>query len=221
MQPPEHNSPKGLSDGLPTPQMRGFLFIKKSFKIVSQPLGYKNHFSQNMIVQILSLSLLMLFSTKQSNLIEWSAERKLTWNDFKAQPDNASTNAALTSSSINIEFGYNNTGLKYNIKCRFDKNLSWGRIKNDYILAHEQGHFDIAEIHARKLNKLLKAYKFNSRTVAKDVNTIYEKVMKEHHAFQSQYDQETNYSRDFKLQDEWITKIQDELKKLEEFAGYK
>src|SRR5919112_1484552 len=118
-----------------------------------------------MILHVLSLSLVMLFSTKQSNLIEWNAERRLTWNDFKAQPDKNSTNAALTSSSINIEFGYNSSGLKYNIKCRFDKNSSWGRIKNDYILSHEQGHFDIAEIHARKLHKALKAYKFQSRTV--------------------------------------------------------
>ena len=200
--------------------LRGFLFIKKSFKLVSQPLQYKNHFTLNMILQILSLSLI-LFSTKQSNLIEWNAGRKLTWNDFKAQPDKNSTNAALTSSRINIEFGYTNTGLKYNIKCRFDKNLSWGRIKNDYILAHEQGHFDIAEIHARKLNKSLKAYKFNNRSVAKDVNAIYESVIKEHHAFQSQYDQETDYSRNFKLQDKWLTKIQDELKNLEEFADYR
>ena len=111
----------------------GFLFIKKSFKLVSQPLHHKNHFNLNMILHILSLSLI-IFSTEQSNLIEWNAGRKLTWDDFRAQPDKNSTNAALTSSRINIEFGYTNTGLKYNIKCRFDKNLSWGRIKNDYIL---------------------------------------------------------------------------------------
>ena len=126
-----------------------------------------------MVLQIFSFFIDDVFSTTQSNLLEWSVDRKLTWKDFRAQPDKNSTNAALTSSSINIEFGYNNSGLKYKIKCRFDQNLSWGRIKNDYILAHEQGHFDIAEIHARKLHKLLKAYKFNNRTVAKDVNRIY------------------------------------------------
>lgn len=174
-----------------------------------------------MMFQILSLSLMMLFSTKQSNLLEWNASRKLTWTDFKAPPDKNSTNAALTSSSINIEFGYTNTGLKYNIKCRFDQNLSWGRIKNDYILAHEQGHFDIAEIHARKLYQLLKAYKFNSRSVGKDVNKIYDTVMKAHHAFQSQYDQETNYSRDPENQDKWMNKIAEELKNLEDFSNYK
>ena len=174
-----------------------------------------------MILQILSFSLLMMFSSNQTNLIEWNSARKLAWSDFKAEPDKNSTNAALTSSSINIEFGYTNTSLKYNIKCRFDQNLSWGRIKNEYILSHEQGHFDIAEIHARKLNKMLKEYKFNNRTVGKDVNKIYETVMKEHHAFQSQYDQETNYSRDFKLQDKWLDTIDAELKKLEPFSDYR
>jgi predicted secreted Zn-dependent protease len=162
----------------------------------------------------------MLISTSQSNLIEWNPERRLTWKDFKAQPDKNSTNAALTSSSINIEFGYNNSGLKYNIKCRFDQNLSWGRIKNDYILAHEQGHFDIAEIHARKLHKALKAYKFQSRTVSKDVNKIYETIMHEHHAFQGQYDQETNYSRNPAQQNAWYTKIEETLKALEEYSNY-
>jgi predicted secreted Zn-dependent protease len=173
-----------------------------------------------MVFYILSIALSMIASTTQSNLIEWSSERKLTWNDFKAFPDKNSTNAALTSSSINIEFGYDNSGLKYNIKCRFDPKLSWGRIKNDYILSHEQGHFDIAEIHARKLHKLLKAYKFNTRTVSKDVNKIYEEVMKEHHSFQSQYDQETNYSRDPAKQDVWKNKIHETLTELSEYSNY-
>jgi predicted secreted Zn-dependent protease len=173
-----------------------------------------------MILKVLSLSLVMLFSISQSNLIQWSADRKLTWQDFKAPPDKNSTNAALTSSRINIDFGYNNSGLKYNIKCRFDQNLSWGRIKNDYILAHEQGHFDIAEIHARKLHKSLKAYKFNMRTVGKDVNEIYGAVMKEHHAYQSQYDNETDYSRNTEKQGQWRDKIDQELNSLQEFANY-
>lgn len=174
-----------------------------------------------MILHILSLVFSTLIFTAQDNLIDWSTEQKLTWKDFKGHPDKNSTNAALTSSSINIEFGYNSTGLKYNIKCRFDKNLSWGRIKNDYILAHEQGHFDIAEIHARKLHKALKAYKFNSRTVSKDVNGIYNSIMKEHHEYQSNYDQETNYSRNSGNQNLWYDKISEALDSLKEFSSYR
>lgn len=173
-----------------------------------------------MILKIISLSVAILFSTSQPNLIQWSAERKLTWQDFKAQPDKNSTNAALTSSRINIDFGYSNSGLKYNIKCGFDQNLSWGRIKNDYILAHEQGHFDISEIHARKLYKFLRAYKFNLRTVSTDVSKIYDTVMKEHHAFQNQYDLETNYSRDPGQQNAWKNKIDSILRDLQEYSNY-
>lgn len=172
------------------------------------------------MLHFLSLAVTIWCFSTQSNLIEWTAERKLTWNDFKGQPDKSSTNAALTSSSINIEFGYNRSGLKYNIKCRFDQNLSWGRIKNEYILSHEQGHFDIAEIHARKLNQQLKAYKFNNRTVGKDINRIYDTVMKEHHALQSKYDDETNYSRDPAKQNEWKIKIDEMLEELTAFSNY-
>ena len=166
------------------------------------------------------LALTWFIAGSQNNLINWTPDRKLTWDDFKASPNPNATNAALTSSSINIEFGYNNKGLTYNIKCRFDKNLSWGRIKNDYILAHEQGHFDIAEIHARKLFKAMKAYVFNSKTVSKDVNAIYEGIIKEHHEFQSQYDNETDYSRNFSKQEYWHNKIEEELEKLSAFAKY-
>jgi|ADGO01.1.fsa_nt_gi hypothetical protein len=88
-----------------------------------------------------------------NSLIDWSASRKLTWDDFKGPVDPESKNAALTTSSINIEFGYDGTGLEYSIKCTFNKERSWVRIRNAEVLAHEQGHFDLAEIHARKLNK--------------------------------------------------------------------
>lgn len=175
-----------------------------------------------MMVPIVSFVLALLLSYPQSpsNLIEWNAARKLTWGDFKGVPDVNSPNAALTSSSINIEFGYNNTSLTYSIKCRFNQTKSWGRIKNDYILSHEQGHFDIAELHARKLQKALKAYKFRSSKVGEDVNAIYADVIKEHQLVQQSYDGETDHSRNPVKQQEWEKKIQQLLKDLEEYKNY-
>ncbi len=169
------------------------------------------------------LILLPLFfaGSADDNLIEWSPARKLKWEDFKGTPNPASTNAALTNSSITVEFGYNHKGLTHSIKCRFNKQLSWGRIKNDYILNHEQGHFDIAEIHARLLHKALLAYTFNANTVSNDVNKIYTDVMKMHTDTQQLYDQETNHSIDSATQRAWDTKIATMLKDNEEFASYK
>jgi predicted secreted Zn-dependent protease len=162
-----------------------------------------------------------LFLQKADNLIDWSATRKLTWDDFQGSWSPESPNAALTSSSINVEFGYDKSGLTYSIKCRFNKDKSWGKIKNDYILAHEQGHFDIAEVHARKLNKALKKYVFNSKTVSTDINQIYESVMKEHHATQEKYDLETDHSRIPVKQQEWNKTIQAMLEQYKAFGNYR
>lgn len=164
--------------------------------------------------------LLAAITFYQTSLIPWKSTRKLSWDDFKATPDAGSSNAALTSSSINIEFGFDNTGLQYSIKCSFDKNKSWVRIKNTDVLGHEQGHFDLAEVYARKLNKAMKEYKFNAKTVSDDVNKLYDGMMKQHHEMQNTYDQETDYSRNKPKQEEWKKKILADLKNLEAFADY-
>jgi hypothetical protein len=174
-----------------------------------------------MIVHLFTLLLAAATFQQANNLIDWNATRKLTWEDFKGSVDPDSKNAALTSSSINIEFGYDDDGLEYSIKCSFNKQKSWVRIRNTEVLAHEQGHFDLAELHARKLFKAMKAYKFNANTVSKDVNTIYDSLMNAHHESQNLYDSETDYSRNKVKQEEWQKKIADELKSLQAFANYK
>jgi hypothetical protein len=46
-------------------------------------------------------------------------------------------------------------------------------------------------------------------------------VIKLHHKAQEQYDDETDYSRNFKEQEEWQNRIAAELKSLESFAKYR
>jgi hypothetical protein len=45
--------------------------------------------------------------------------------------------------------------------------------------------------------------------------------MQEHHALQSQYDHETNYSRNPAQQNAWKVKIEDLLSALQEFSDYR
>jgi hypothetical protein len=158
---------------------------------------------------------------KESNSIQWDTSRRLVWEDFKSSPDDNSSNAALTSSTISFKYNYNSDkGFSYTIGCLFEKNSSWGRVKTDYILSHEQGHFDIAEMYARKLNKTIKAYTFNPATAQKEVPAIYQKIMKDLAAMQQQYDNETDYSRDKEEQAAWKLKINNELEQLKAFANY-
>jgi hypothetical protein len=169
---------------------------------------------------IVNWLLLSLTVIHQANLVPWNTSRKLSWDDFKANPDPTSSNAALTSSTINIEFGYDNEGLTYSIRCSFDKNRSWVRIRNNDVLAHEQGHFDIAEVYARRLNKAMKEYKFNAKTVSQDVNGIYENMMNLHRQAQTLYDKETDFSRNKPHQEDWLKKIREQLLELKAFANY-
>lgn len=173
-----------------------------------------------MLQKLFFLLIPLLAFSPANNLIDWDASRKLTWTDFTGKPDPLSTNAALTSSGITIEFGMDKDGLTHTISCRFDKNKSWVRIKNDYILNHEQGHFDIAEIHARLLHKELSAYTFNRKSFNDDIRDIYNGVMKLHVAAQRNYDLETNHSLDSTQQRLWDAKIHSMLKEYEKYSDY-
>lgn len=153
-------------------------------------------------------------------LIKWSAGRKLTWQDYLAEPDRRSDAAASTSTQVGFEYHIRNNQPTYGITCKFSKTKSWGRYKNDYILSHEQAHFDIAEIFTRKFVKALREYSFDRNTYRNDLRKIYSDTMKEKERYQQQYDSETNYSRNKEKQGEWLKKVDKMLEEYKEYADY-
>ena len=163
---------------------------------------------------------LFILSRIEDDFIKWREDRKLTWEDFKAAPVKIGNTAAMTTTHLGFAYNISNGKITYKIDCRFEKNRSWGLVKNDWILTHEQGHFDIAEIFARQLNKLTTEYKFNQNSFQKDINDIYKSVVDEKERYQQQYDDETDYSRNKPQQEEWLKKIEDELKQSRSWAGY-
>jgi hypothetical protein len=170
---------------------------------------------------IAAVSFFPLLTLAQGDeFIEWSPLKKLTWNDYLATPSSASDAAAITSTALGMEYHLRNNILTYTITCRFSKNNSWGRYKTEYILRHEQGHFDITELFARKLAKEIKEYKFDPQKYQQELNKIYKKVMDEKEDYQEQYDKETDFSRNKQRQAQWLEKIKDELDELDEFANY-
>lgn len=168
----------------------------------------------------LFLPFLLLIAPKEDP-IAWSSTRRLSWADFKASPDPKSANAALTSSKISFKYSQSGANFRYQIACEFDKNASWGKVKTPPILAHEQGHFDISEIHARKLNRALQQYSVNEASLARDISGIYQRIMDEQNSFQAEYDTETNFSRNPEKQQAWLEKIKKELEHLEAYADYR
>jgi predicted secreted Zn-dependent protease len=127
---------------------------------------------------------------------------------------------ASTSTSLGIAYQLTNGELTYHITCYFNKEKSWGLMKTDYILAHEQGHFDITEIFARRLHEALQNYQFNKRSFKKDISQIYQGIVKEKEDFQKTYDGETDHSRNRKMQYDWLEKIEQMLAETQPYSNY-
>lgn len=152
--------------------------------------------------------------------LPWRTRRKLTWEDFKCAPVRNTEAVALTSTSLGITYKVKDRQFVYDINCAFAKQHSWGLLKTPYILAHEQGHFDITEIFARKLHQQLQDYRFNERSYKQDITQIYQQVVKEKEAFQERYDHETDHSRKKTLQQEWEVHIEALLQDTAPYQNY-
>jgi hypothetical protein len=157
---------------------------------------------------------------ESSEMIPWIIDKRLAWDDFLCEPKRGSDAVASTSTSLGIAYQLTDGQLKYHITCNFNKEKSWGLLKTDYILAHEQGHFDITEIFARKLSEALQNYQFNKRSFKRDISQIYQSIVDQKEAFQKQYDGETDHSRNRRMQYDWLEKIESLLEETQPYSDY-
>lgn len=153
-------------------------------------------------------------------IIPWQPARKLVWEDFLCEPKKEGDAVASTSTSLGLSYQVRDNLLTYHITCDFSKEKSWGSLKTTYILAHEQGHFDITEIHARKLYAALSGYQFNQASFKADIAAIYNGIVQDKENMQEAYDGETDHSRKRGLQLEWLQKIDTLLTETEMFSAY-
>src|ERR1017187_5285211 len=107
-------------------------------------------------------------NTPGGDKINWDKNRKLTWDDFKEPvPDMHTSTVAYTNSGYSYKLSYNNDSASFIFECYFDKTKSWVKkeLANDYILKHEQGHFDITYCNSLRLRKTLKEYRFTMQNI--------------------------------------------------------
>lgn len=156
----------------------------------------------------------------EQDVIPWTGDYRLVWDDFLCAPQRQGDAVASTSTSLGIAYQVKNGQLSFHITCNFSKRKSWGSLKTEYILAHEQAHFDITELHARKLYEALYNYTYNPETFKKDIAAIYERIVKEKEDMQQAYDGETDHSRKRRVQYDWLERIDAMLQETEMFAVY-
>ena len=147
----------------------------------------------------------------------WNSAKRLTWSDFRGKVPPASVPAATTASGISYTYTANllhhEVKLDFEVNAYFYPNESWYKpeVCTENTLAHEQLHFDISELFARKMRKRLRRTSFSDNVKA-EVREIYQEILKELGDFQDQYDWETNFSRNKEKQMEWNKKIAKAMK---------
>ncbi len=151
--------------------------------------------------------------------IPWEESRRLTWDDFKGAVPPDVVPAATTASGISYEYSANlihhEVKLDFEVTAFFYPNESWYKpdICDTNILQHEQLHFDISEVFARRMRMKLRSTSFTENVKA-EIRKIYQETLKELEDLQDKYDWETNFSRNLEAQERWNDQIQDALKRL-------
>lgn len=172
------------------------------------------------IISFISLAFNIIVQ-KADTKIYWSTEKLLTWDDFQGKAQANSTNAAISSTGIIYSPApKQETGkLEIDIICYFDKKKSWVKInsKDETGLKHEQGHFNISEIYARKFRKTVIGCKLKTKTWNDKLQKLYSQNHIELNKYQDLYDKETDHYRNQQKQIEWNEKIAKELKELDDY----
>ena len=158
--------------------------------------------------------------SKYEKKIIWNENRKLKQIDFKGSIENRPFEAATSSG-----FGYEYSGrvfqgkVKFVVTTVFDCERSYfkGTYQIDTVLAHEQGHFDMTELYARKFFKKITEEVKSIKDLQENANKIYDDFTKELQIEQDRYDSDIYPNR--AKQAIWLKNLQEELKKYEKYAN--
>ena len=144
--------------------------------------------------------------------VPWSKEDRLTWSDFRGKVPPAAVPAATTASGISYSYTANlihhEVHLDFKVHAFFYPRESWYKPEqcDEITLSHEQLHFDIAELFARKMRHRLQNTSFSDNVKA-EIRKIYKETLEELQKFQELYDWETDFSRNRGKQLEWNRKV--------------
>ena len=163
-----------------------------------------------------SASLFYPIESTTNEQITWSVDRRLTWEDFKAEPDDANPHHALTAANLAVNASCKKNHFTYTVTCVFLPGQSWSKRKSsDKLLAHEQLHFDLTEVHARQLRHDLQQVNCSNHKVklSQVVNAAFKRWKEE----QSRFDEASRHGLDKEEQEVWAHSIATRLKKLEAY----
>jgi hypothetical protein len=149
--------------------------------------------------------------------LAWNEFYKLSWKDFKGQPAENAAGDAGTVVQIKAKPFMVKDKVEYDVQTFFDREKSWKRAEAPELLAHEQLHFDLAELYARKIRQKVAELQKAGVNELKAYNLEVQKLLSESNEADMKYDIETLHGTLDKKQAVWAASIKTELAQLKQF----
>ena len=174
--------------------------------------------------------------------IDWSPERKLTKTDFQGRVPAQAVNSSMSWLHIEASWECEVGELVASARATFDPSRSWWRttygniwgnagdrtsatraqanarrnvmMLDVQLLDHEQLHFDLAELAARRIRKRFEEFKdaCHDPGGTESIQGLVAEIDRELQEEQARYDRETSHGVNLRAQDQWKRKIQALLK---------
>lgn len=154
----------------------------------------------------------------KNDTIIWQKDSLLTREDFKGKVTKQWAGCAATF--IMIKPIETNGNIVFSVQAVFQKSKSNIIQTSDYVLKHEQLHFDICELYARKLRKIMLDKDFTKvRNIQNEIQNMYNKVNNEFARYEEKYDNDTNHGENPAKQKVWEDDVASQMKDLEQYSS--
>lgn len=154
-------------------------------------------------------------------LLFWNEFYKLQWHDFKGEPGKEARGDAGAVVLIKAKPFMVKKEIKYDVVALFNRSKSWARDQAPSLLAHEQLHFDIAELYARKIRRKIRELQNKGVNDVKTYNAAIEQLLIESNEVDLQYDIETLHGALSKKQAAWSSEVSKGLSSLNRYKKAK
>lgn len=163
---------------------------------------------------------LMCFTLGLCAQVEWKPNITLQCSDFKAPPKVGSF-IANTCSQIRIDPIVRYGKRYFLVRAMFLPDNSYMSpivVDNDTIIKHEQTHFNITELYARKLRQAIDKYQgLNTREEYDAINKEFSKYTDAWGLAQTLYDAQTAHSTNYLYQKFWEEEVEVQLSALHDW----
>lgn len=148
----------------------------------------------------------------------WSRGRPLTWADFLGAPRTEGQEGARTAYGLFYAVRCVGKEFDYRVVAAFLPKQSWVKpgvvgdpAESRRVLGHEQTHFDLTEVHARRMREAFALLPSACARTESELDLMAEQFVRDEDAAQRKYDAETDHGLTLTEQTRWDENVAQRL----------